>query len=101
MAKTKKKIAKAKKLKYKTAYLVTYNDCYGNGDTSIEAVLTKRSDFTKWLEEHNESRGAVKPKKKARNDEDDDDEDDDENEGEASWEGEEQFDIDSIEMVVA
>jgi hypothetical protein len=46
-----------KKEKIKTVYIVTYNDCYGNGDqTSVEAVLEKRSDFSKWLKEHNANR---------------------------------------------
>ena len=37
-----------------TLYLVTYNDCYGNGDdTSVEGIT---NDPDKWLEEHNQGR---------------------------------------------
>jgi len=40
----------------KQYYIVTYNDCYGNGDnTSVEGVMTKEA-FDKWLIEHNKDR---------------------------------------------
>jgi hypothetical protein len=66
----------ANKAKTKTVYIVKYNDRYGNGDdTSIEAVLEKESDFKKWLKMHNDSRDAEP-------------------------ESEEEFDVDSIQMVI-
>jgi hypothetical protein len=43
-------------MKTKTVYLIVYNDCYGNGDTSNEGIIEKMEDFEKWLENHNKDR---------------------------------------------
>ncbi len=44
-------------MKTKRVYIVTYNDCYGNGtDKRNESVLEKESDFKKWLKAHNKQR---------------------------------------------
>ena len=93
MSKTKSSRKKKKKLKSKTVYLVTYNDTFGNGDEDcVEAVLTKQSDFSKWLKKNNEDRGAIKPTGN--------EEEDEENEANADaiWETEEEFDINPVTM---
>ena len=75
----KTKVPKLSKPLSKRVYLVTYNDRYGNGDQkSIEAVLKKESDFKKWLKMHNEGR----------------------KEQDAAPENAEEFDVDSVEMVI-
>lgn len=40
----------------KTLYVVEYNDCYGNGDESLEVIVESYEDFLQWLEKHNEER---------------------------------------------
>lgn len=85
MSKKKKEIQRAKR---RTVYIVTYNDAHGNGDQKmIEGVLEKRSDFKKWILEHNEERGAVKPT--------DENEDDD---VDALWEDEDEFDVSAVDL---
>ena len=39
------------------AYLVRYNDCYGNGDNKTDEIIVKsKDDFNRWLKERNEER---------------------------------------------
>ena len=40
----------------KKLYVVQYNDCYGNGDSSLEVIVESHEDFLKWLEQHNDNR---------------------------------------------
>ena len=63
----------------KTYYVVQYNDCYGNGDTNLEAIVESHEDFLKWLEVHNKERADLQDLEV-----DDDD---------FCYEGEEQFDL--------
>jgi len=89
----KKRLKPKKKLKSKTVYLVTYNDRFGNGDEDcVEVVLTKQSDFSKWLKKNNKDRGAIEPTGN--------EEEDEENEANADaiWESEEEFDINPVTM---
>lgn len=37
--------------------IVTYNDCYGNGNRQLEDVI-QAGTFDKWLEKHNADRDA-------------------------------------------
>jgi hypothetical protein len=76
--KTKVPKSKSKPLS-KTVYIVKYNDRYGNGDqTSIEAIIEKESHFKKWLKMHNDGRKMQGEQK----------------------ENAEEFDVDSVEMVI-
>lgn len=40
----------------KKLFIVQYNDCYGNGDSSIEVIVKSKEDFNRWLKQHNEER---------------------------------------------
>lgn len=43
-----------------TFYIVQYNDCYGNGDDKkIECIVKNKTDFLKWLKEHNDERKGM------------------------------------------
>lgn len=46
----------------KTLYVVRYNDCYGNGETSLEVIVKNKTDFKKWLKQHNAERDGMKEK---------------------------------------
>lgn len=63
----------------KTYFVVQYNDCYGNGDTKLEAIVKSHEDFIKWLEVHNKERADLQDLEV-----DDDD---------FCYEGEEQFNL--------
>ena len=38
--------------------LIQYNDCFGDGNKSIEGAVRRKQDFDKWLKEHNALRKA-------------------------------------------
>lgn len=66
-------------MKSKTLYVVRYNDCYGNGETSLEVIVKSHKDFKKWLIQHNKERADLQDL-----DVDDDD---------FCYEGEEEFEL--------
>jgi len=41
----------------KTLYVVQYNDCYGNGNKTLETIVESYEHFLHWLKEHNEAKG--------------------------------------------
>lgn len=72
-------------MKSKTLYVVRYNDCYGNGETSLEVIVESHEDFLKWLEVHNQERADLQDL-----DVDDDD---------FCYEGEDEFDLIPLNLV--
>ena len=39
------------------AYLVRYNDCYGNGDNKTDEIIVKsKDDFNRWLKDRKSTR---------------------------------------------
>lgn len=38
--------------------MIQYNDCYGNGDKSIEGYVNHETEFYDWLKKRNELREA-------------------------------------------
>ena len=43
----------------KKCLVVMYNDCYGNGDKSVECIINSQKDFPKWLEKTNREREKI------------------------------------------
>lgn len=42
------------------AYLVRYNDCYGNGNNKTDEIIVKsKDDFKRWLKKHNDERDGM------------------------------------------